>query len=72
MVVRYKEQPADVSICIAHASGNCTVLLTLFVNGCIYRRVDAWKVLTDVLWVTEIHNSSVFVVAEEKSDVNSV
>lgn len=49
-----------------HASSNCTVLLTLFVNGCIYRRVDAWKVLADVLWVTEIHNSSVFVVAEEK------
>lgn len=47
-----------------HASSNYT--LTLFVNGCIYRWVDAWKVLTDVLWVTEIHNSSVFVVTEKK------
>lgn len=31
-------------------------------NSCIYCLVDSWKILADVLWVTEIHDPSVFIV----------
>lgn len=33
-------------------------------SSCVYCCVDSWKILADVLWVTKIHNPSLFIVTE--------
>ena len=47
---------------------NDNTFLTIFINSSIYCWVDSWEILADVLWITKVHNPSVFIVTEKKKE----